>query len=169
MNPHDVKTIVQYIQDNCKTTLSARQSQQLYDLTHMSEHDYTICKLRVLYRIAIDNFVYPECPQCHQAIKTQEDLTIDHIIPRAMGGSDEIKNLQPMHKTCNSDKGCSLPENTECPGPQLKKHQKAHNGSKHKEREIVKSRTPEELYKKCQNIDRARANKARNDRHRPGK
>ena len=64
-----------------------------------------------------------------------------------------------MHKSCNSDKGCILPEVTECAEVPIKKRAKRRNESKHKEREIVKSRTPEELYKKCKKIDRARTSK----------
>ena len=157
MDSYGIRQIVKYIQHNCRTTLTPRQSDQLREITRMRE--YNIYKLRILYRIAIDNFVYPECPHCHKAIKIQEDLTIDHIVPRAKGGTDSIENLQPMHKTCNSNKGCQLPEVTTCDNVPVKKHRKPRNEPKHKEREIVKSRTPEELYTKCRKIDQARAQK----------
>ena len=154
MDPYGIRQIVKYIQTNCKRTLTPRQVEQLREMVRLRE--YNIYKLRILYRIAIDNFVYPECPHCREAIKTQEDLTIDHIVPRAKGGTDAIENLQPMHKKCNSNKGCELPENTTCPEISIKKHHKPHNTPKHKEREIIKSRTPEELYQKCKKIDQAR-------------
>jgi 5-methylcytosine-specific restriction endonuclease McrA len=29
----------------------------------------------------------------------------DHVIPRALGGSDEIENLRPTHRHCNASRG----------------------------------------------------------------
>lgn len=167
MDSYNIRQIIHYIQNNCKTTLTTRQTEQLHEIEKLRE--YNIYKLRVLYRIAIDNLVYPECPLCHEAIKSQEDLTIDHIVPRSKGGTDAIENLQPTHKKCNSDKGCVMPTITECPSTAVKKHRKKHNMSKHKEREIVKSRTPEELYQKCKKIDQARFTKYHAGTHNHGK
>lgn len=31
--------------------------------------------------------------------------SIDHIIPRALGGTDELDNLMPAHARCNSSRG----------------------------------------------------------------
>ena len=42
-----------------------------------------------------------QCLECGK----QHNLTIDHIIPIAMGGTNELKNLQPLCKSCNSRKG----------------------------------------------------------------
>ena len=157
MDTYGIRQVIHYIQNNCKTTLTPRQAEQLREILRL--HEYNIYKLRIIYRIAIDNLVYPECPHCRKAIKTQDELTIDHIVPRSKGGTDNVENLQPMHKKCNSDKGSVMPEVTECSATPVKKHRKKHNLPKHKEREIVKSRTPEELYQKCKRIDRARTAK----------
>lgn len=39
-----------------------------------------------------------------------DDLTIDHIVPRCQGGSDEPENLTPACRRCNSQKGGRTPE-----------------------------------------------------------
>ena len=159
MDNHGIKQLIKYIGRYCNTTITSRQYDQLREMKRMSK--YNIYKVRILYRIAIDNMVFPQCPYCRGFITTQEDLTIDHIVPKSHGGTDDIENLQPMHKTCNSDKGCEMPEIKTCPEVNVKKSGRNHSGPRHKEREIIKSRTPDELYQKCKNIDRARANKSR--------
>ena len=31
--------------------------------------------------------------------------SLDHLVPRAMGGDDSLDNLAPAHKRCNSSRG----------------------------------------------------------------
>ncbi len=55
------------------------------------------------------------CGICHLSIRQDVDvqhplaLTMDHIVPLAVGGSDRLDNLQPAHRQCNVDKGDDLP------------------------------------------------------------
>ena len=34
-----------------------------------------------------------------------DTVSVDHVIPRSKGGSDDIDNLRPAHKTCNIRRG----------------------------------------------------------------
>ena len=46
------------------------------------------------------------CWRCHRPeIKCSEDLTVEHIIPRSRGGSDDLRNLWISCKTHNSRRG----------------------------------------------------------------
>jgi 5-methylcytosine-specific restriction endonuclease McrA len=36
------------------------------------------------------------------------DLTVDHIVPLALGGTNTIENIQPLCSACNGIKGCGI-------------------------------------------------------------
>lgn len=42
-------------------------------------------------------------------------MTIDHKLPRAKGGTDDVDNLQTMCSKCNHNKGDKLEEEPSCP------------------------------------------------------
>ena len=42
---------------------------------------------------------------CCQRCGTEEMLSVDHIVPRNLGGSDSLDNLQVLCSACNSSKG----------------------------------------------------------------
>ena len=45
------------------------------------------------------------CALCGKPIESESELTVDHIIPRAMGGATTYENCQLAHKECNFRKG----------------------------------------------------------------
>lgn len=42
---------------------------------------------------------------CCQLCGTEESLSVDHIVPRNLGGDDNLSNLQVLCSSCNSSKG----------------------------------------------------------------
>jgi 5-methylcytosine-specific restriction protein A len=44
------------------------------------------------------------CPGFNVAAHTSADLTADHIVPKAAGGTDQPGNIQVLCRPCNSRK-----------------------------------------------------------------
>jgi 5-methylcytosine-specific restriction endonuclease McrA len=49
------------------------------------------------------------CALCGGGARTDDPWVADHRVPRVLGGSDKITNLQPAHRSCNGRKGATLP------------------------------------------------------------
>lgn len=45
-----------------------------------------------------------KCPWCGLNFQEWDVLEIDHLIPKALGGKDEYKNLQLLHRHCHDEK-----------------------------------------------------------------
>ena len=45
-----------------------------------------------------------KCPHCEYIFRNEDVMEVDHIIPRAIGGKDEYKNLQLLHRHCHDVK-----------------------------------------------------------------
>jgi hypothetical protein len=61
------------------------------------------------------------CYLCGDGPRPGDPLVADHVIPRALGGSDDITNLAPAHRSCNGRKSArlvGLPSSASCPLPQ---------------------------------------------------
>lgn len=49
------------------------------------------------------------CFLCSKPFNQKESPTLDHWYPKSLGGSDELSNLRLAHKTCNTRKSDSIP------------------------------------------------------------
>ena len=62
---------------------------------------------RILIPQSVREYVYKrdkyQCQSCGEN-HTETQLTIDHIIPLARGGANDISNLQTLCFTCNRQK-----------------------------------------------------------------
>ncbi|MEG4206280.1 HNH endonuclease signature motif containing protein [Microcoleus sp. Pol7_A1] len=45
-----------------------------------------------------------KCPHCELIFRNEDVTEVDHIVPRAIGGKDEYKNLQLLHRYCHDVK-----------------------------------------------------------------
>lgn len=62
-------------------------------------------KLRHYYK----NLIFKDkcyCYLCGKKILNCSDLSLDHILPKKLGGQGFRKNLLPTHKVCNCEKDC---------------------------------------------------------------
>ena len=54
------------------------------------------------WAIPLSQWQFNRCGICREPMGL--DISIDHIVPRAKGGGDELENLQAVHRSCNSRK-----------------------------------------------------------------
>lgn len=87
-------------------------------------HSYRVCdvynkivypkgRTRVIYTPRERKMIYHKaegrCQLCGCKI-TYDEMSLDHIVPLAMGGEDSLENLQATCEPCNSHKNALLPE-----------------------------------------------------------
>jgi 5-methylcytosine-specific restriction endonuclease McrA len=49
-----------------------------------------------------------QCQSCHKIDLTAKSLQVDHIIPLAQGGANDLSNLQTLCAKCNREKSAKL-------------------------------------------------------------
>jgi len=48
-----------------------------------------------------------KCTHCGLYFREEDVIEVDHLIPKSMGGKDDYKNLQILHRHCHDDKTAS--------------------------------------------------------------
>ena len=97
----------------CSDDLAQNTKKVLTSLMKTDDLVYLFDKkqIKALYRILSEYHIYPICPLCGKPIKTYAnnkhpgEFTWDHVVPKSLGGGNELCNLQPTHKKCNNRKG----------------------------------------------------------------
>ena len=99
-------------------------AQTVIDLKPGQLHSYRVCdvynkivypkgRTRVIYTPRERKMIYHKaegrCQLCGCKI-TYDEMSLDHIVPLAMGGEDSFENLQATCEPCNSHKKALLPE-----------------------------------------------------------
>ncbi len=88
----------------------------IFTLKGMSEQDrcdFSYADLPRFFKVTLwdrDHLCkWEECPFEGRIIKTFEEATLDHIVPRSKGGRTRLLNLQLMHTFCNGQKSDKMP------------------------------------------------------------
>lgn len=69
---------------------------------------------RIIIKLKIEFAIQPLCCSiCGQPILQNQQISLDHHIPKCRGGSDNASNLFIAHKICNSIKNDLMPANFE--------------------------------------------------------
>lgn len=159
MNVSDFKDVIKFIL-HTSSSIDARNIDRLNRLKN--NHIFSLRDIRFVYRIAIDNGIFPECPWCKNAITDSDTLTLDHKFPTSKGGSDDITNIQPMHKKCNEVKGNIISEDIQYETT-MNIHVKPHSRSnidkiqnRTNRQSVINATNEQELMKKCAKYDQTK-------------
>lgn len=79
----------------------------LLGMSRQEQADFSYADLKRFFRVQLWDRSH-RCAGCGKEIKSFEDATLDHIIPRSKGGRTRLVNLQLMHPRCNSKKSSNI-------------------------------------------------------------
>ncbi|MDB9370394.1 group II intron reverse transcriptase/maturase [Nodularia spumigena CS-586/05] len=97
LRSHAETPIVRYVK--IKGEASPYDGNLIYWSTRMGKHPETTKRMATLLKSQKG-----KCTHCGLYFRESHVLEIDHIIPKILGGKDEYKNLQILHKHCHDEK-----------------------------------------------------------------
>lgn len=65
-------------------------------------------RLTNLQRLAVFDRAGGKCHLCGAKITVKDRWDLDHMIPLALGGADQLANLAPAHDTCHRTKTATI-------------------------------------------------------------
>lgn len=103
------------VQPPVKTDVEKKEYRRLYRAAHQDQLKAHRQKRRAMLRGSNGSYTAGQweslCAQHgHRCLccKELKPLTVDHVIPLAKGGSNDISNLQPLCSPCNLSKGTKI-------------------------------------------------------------
>lgn len=97
LRTHAETPIIRHVK--VKGDASPYDGNQLYWSSRMGKHPEVSTRVAMLLKIQKG-----KCTHCGLYFREEDVIEVDHIIPRNMGGKDEYKNLQLLHRHCHDRK-----------------------------------------------------------------
>ncbi|MEA5606467.1 group II intron reverse transcriptase/maturase [Nostoc sp. UHCC 0252] len=97
LRSHAETPIVRFVK--VKGEASPYDGNLIYWCTRMGKHPEMTKRMATLLKSQKG-----KCTHCGLYFREEDVLEIDHIIPKILGGKDEYKNLQILHKHCHDEK-----------------------------------------------------------------
>jgi len=97
LRSHAETPIVRFVK--VKGEASPYDGNLIYWSTRMGKHPEMTKRMATLLKSQKG-----KCTHCGLYFREEDVLEIDHIIPKSLGGKDEYKNLQILHKHCHDEK-----------------------------------------------------------------
>ncbi len=88
--------------DKCKTI---EDTKRLASLPHDNSYRHGSYQTNRRTLITITWNRQLPCWLCLQPFAQRSDITADHFVPKANGGTDDLSNLRPAHSQCNTKRG----------------------------------------------------------------
>ncbi|WP_375510054.1 group II intron reverse transcriptase/maturase [uncultured Nostoc sp.] len=97
LRSHTETKIIRHVK--VKGDASPYDGNLIYWSSRMGEHPETTTRMATLLKKQKG-----KCTHCRLYFREEDVLEIDHIAPKSLGGKDEYKNLQILHKHCHDEK-----------------------------------------------------------------